>query len=246
MSTKHHERPEGPSSQELEKEQASPETDAGPAAAQPATPEAGAPAPSQKGNADEITALKSRVAALEAANAALTEENSSLKDQYLRKLADYENFRKRMFREKDEALKFANSGLLSDLVSVLDDFDRAIGSAEHTKDYKTLHDGIGMIQRQLLQLLAGKYGLSTFGAVGEVFDPNIHEAIASEPGEGEESLVTQQFLPGYKLHERVIRSAKVKVSMPSASPKVSQPVGQSQADEAPVEDKAAEEAAQAK
>jgi molecular chaperone GrpE len=243
MSTKHHERPEGPSSQEFEKEQVPPAKDAGQAAAQSAPLEADSQGKdaSSRGNDDELAALKARVAALEAANAALTEENSSLKDQYLRKLADYENFRKRMFREKDDALKFANTGLLTDFISVLDDFDRAIGSAEHTQDYKTLHDGVGMIKRQMLQLLSGKYGLSVFGAVGEVFDPNIHEAVASEPGEGDESLVTQQFLPGYKLHERVIRSAKVKVSMPSAR-NAADAAGAS----AGAGQKAAEEAAQAK
>lgn len=166
-------------------------------------------------SAAELAALRERVALLESREAALTEECSSLKDQYLRKLADYENFRKRMFREKDEALKFANNGLLGDLITILDDFDRAIDSAEHVQEYKALHDGVVLIRRQFGQMLSGKYCLSTFDASGQPFDPNIHEAVASEVAEVEEPIVAQVFLPGYKLHDRVVRSAKVKVQMPA-------------------------------
>lgn len=172
--------------------------------------------PAADASAAEIVALRERVAALEAHEKALTDECSGLKDQYLRKLADDENFRKRMRREVEDARKFANSGLLSDLVAILDDFDRAIGSAEHARDYVVLHDGIGLIRRQLGQMLSNKYGLCQFPAAGEVFDPNIHEAVASEEGDVAEAMVSQEFLPGYRLHERVIRSAKVKVTLPRA------------------------------
>jgi len=165
--------------------------------------------------AAEVSALRDRVAALEKQEASLKEENSSLKDQYLRKLADYENFRKRMFRERDESLKYANANLLADLVPVLDDFDRAVDSAEHVQEYSVLHDGVVIIRRQLGQLLSGKYGLEPFDPVGQVFDPNIHEALASEPGDGEETVVSAVLLPGYRLHERVLRSAKVRVKTPS-------------------------------
>ena len=186
-----------------------------------APPESGKPAedavPATDGAASEIAALRERVASLEAHEAALTEECSGLKDQYLRKLADDENFRKRMRREVEDARKFANSALLSDLVAILDDFDRAIGSAEHARDYVVLHDGIVLIRRQLGQMLANKYGLSPFSSMGEVFDPNIHEAVASEESDSGEAMVCQEFLPGYRLHERVIRSAKVKVAMPKAA-----------------------------
>jgi molecular chaperone GrpE len=171
-------------------------------------------APSVDSEDEEIKTLRERVSALEAREAALNEECSSLKDQYLRKLADYENFRKRMFREREDSLKFANTGLLSDLIAILDDFTRAIGSSEHTNDYKVLHDGVILIQRQLGQMLSNKYGLVTFNSVGEIFDPNIHEAVASEMADVDEPIISQEFLPGYKLHDRVIRSAKVKVQMP--------------------------------
>ena len=178
--------------------------------------EAAADLPTTDASAAELAALRERVASLEAHEKVLTDECSGLKDQYLRKLADDENFRKRMRREVEDARKFANTGLLGDLVAILDDFDRAIASAEHAKDYVVLHDGISLIRRQFGQMLANKYGLSQFPAIGEIFDPNVHEAVASEEGEVAEAMVSQEFLPGYRLHERVIRSAKVKVTLPKA------------------------------
>lgn len=158
--------------------------------------------------------LKDKVAFLEAAEASLKEEVSALKDQYLRKLADDDNFRKRLRREVEDARKFANSALLGDLVAVLDDFDRAIGSSEHSRDFAVLHDGVSLIKRQFGQMLANKYGLTAYDATGEVFDPNIHEALASEPGDVAEATVSESFLPGYRLHDRVLRTAKVKVLTP--------------------------------
>ena len=146
----------------------------------------------------------------------LQTEVSTLKDQYLRKLADYENFRKRMFREKDDAVQFANSQLLTDLVSVLDDFDRAVSSSETSRDFQSLHDGVDMIRRQLLGLLESKYGLSRFDSMGEPFDPNHHEAMMSEQGNCDEPTVVEEYSKGYRLRDRILRSAKVKVRMPLA------------------------------
>lgn len=148
-----------------------------------------------------------RVVALEA-------EVSSLKDQYLRKLADYENFRKRMFREKEDAVQYANTQILADLVGVVDNFDRAVQSVETSKDFKSLHDGVDMIRKSLLGLLESKYGLSRFDSVGVAFDPNVHEAVMSEQGACEEPTVVEEFVKGYKLRDRILRSAKVKVRMP--------------------------------
>jgi molecular chaperone GrpE len=151
----------------------------------------------------------------------LQAEVSTLKDQYLRKLADYENFRKRMFREKDDAVQFANSQLLTDLVSVLDDFDRAVSSSETSRDFQSLHDGVDMIRRQLLGLLESKYGLSRFESKGEPFDPNHHEAMMSEQGECDEPTVVEEYSKGYRLRDRILRSAKVKVRMPVVDAPVS-------------------------
>lgn len=148
--------------------------------------------------------------------AELEEENSELKDKYLRKHADFENFRKRMLREKEEFAKYANQQILSDLVSVIDDFERAISSATASEDFKSFHDGIIMIEKQLVSMLENKYALHRFDAAGEEFDPQRHEAVASVPAaEGQDvSKVEEVFQKGYMLHDRVLRSAKVKVSLP--------------------------------
>jgi molecular chaperone GrpE len=160
-----------------------------------------------------------RTLTLESELAAVREELSVVNDKYLRKLADDVNFRKRMAREKEDTQRFALASLLGDLIPVLDDFDRAIASAEIQKDYSVLHDGVALIKRQLGSVLETKYGLARYKSQGETFDPNRHEAVAmvqGGPEDGEEAIVAEEFLPGYGLHDRVIRTAKVRVRMPAA------------------------------
>jgi molecular chaperone GrpE len=139
------------------------------------------------------------------------------KDQYLRKAADFENFRKRMIREKQEAIDFANQTLLLDLIPIIDDFERAIQSAGTSKDFTSLYEGIGMIEKRLISQLETKWGLKRFDSAGEPFDPNRHEALMMEKSPGiDEPVVQEDLLKGYMLKDRVIRSAKVKVLMPEA------------------------------
>lgn len=188
----------------------------GPAPGAASAPEAGAAsrpaeAPRSEAGGEGLAVLAEKDELI----AKLQEEVSSLKDQYLRKLADYENFRKRMFREKDDAVGYANSQLLSDLVGVLDDFDRAVRSSESSRDFQSLHDGIAMIHRSLLNTLETKYALSRYDSQGEAFDPNKHEAMMSEEGDCDEPVVADEYVKGYMLKDRVLRSAKVKVLMPN-------------------------------
>jgi len=159
-----------------------------------------------------------RIRALEAELAALREELASVNDKYLRKLAEDVNFRKRMTREKEDSQRFALTALLGDLIPIMDDFDRAIASAETQKDYAVLHDGVILIRRQLGSVLEAKYGLARFESLGKPFDPNHHEAVAmvqGGPDDGEEAVVAEEFLPGYGLHDRILRTAKVRVRMPA-------------------------------
>lgn len=152
--------------------------------------------------------------------AELEKQNAELQDQYLRKAADFDNYRKRMIREKQEAIDYANSALLLDLVQVLDDFDRAIdaGSAGEQGEPGAFVDGVSMIRKQLGSMLESKYGLEYYPAKDTVFDPNIHEAIGSVPDtEVKEPTVAEEYLKGYKLKDRVIRPAKVMVKMPQDS-----------------------------
>jgi molecular chaperone GrpE len=137
------------------------------------------------------------------------------KDQYLRKAADFENFRKRMIREKQDAIDFANQALLLDLIPVIDDFERAIQSAATSEDFKSLYEGISMIEKRFSSQLESKWGLKRFDSAGEPFDPNRHEALMMEKSaEIDEPVVKEDLLKGYTLKDRVIRSAKVKVLMP--------------------------------
>ena len=160
---------------------------------------------------DEVAQLRARVKELE-------EENSSLKDQYLRKQADFENFRKRMTKEKADAISYANQQLLQDIIQIVDDFERAIKSSEESRDFDAFHDGVSLIEKQFTSMLERKWGLQRFDSEGEEFDPQKHEAVTTEEVEGEDrSVVLEEYQKGYFLHDRVLRSAKVKVSVPKPS-----------------------------
>ena len=145
----------------------------------------------------------------------LTARIDALRNELLRKQADFENSRKRLIRDKEEAIKFANSGLLVDLTGILDDFERAISSAAKGRDFETLHSGIELIEKQLLGTLERKWGLTRFDSAGQPFDPERHEALATEPSpEYCEATVLEDYQKGYTLHGRVIRAARVRVATP--------------------------------
>ena len=147
--------------------------------------------------------------------AALEAQLAELNDQYLRKAADFENFRKRMNREKQELTEFANQNLLLDLLPVIDDFERAIKSAETSKDFASFYEGIAMIEKRLSTQLENKWGLKRFDSEGAPFDPNRHEALQMEKAAGiAEAVVKEDYVKGYLLKDRVIRFAKVKVLVP--------------------------------
>ncbi|MDR2343792.1 MAG: nucleotide exchange factor GrpE [Spirochaetaceae bacterium] len=144
---------------------------------------------------------------------------AELNDQYLRKVADFENFRKRIVKEKQDAVEFANQSLLLDLIATLDDFERAINSAgtlsKTEADFDTFHDGIAMIEKRLLGQLENRWGLKRFDSAGAPFDPTRHEALFMEKSAGvDEPVVKEEFAKGYMLKDRVVRTAKVKVLMP--------------------------------
>jgi len=162
-----------------------------------------------------------KIAELEAKAAELTAQLEEARDQLLRKTADFENYRKRMNQEKQKAIDFANESLLLDIIPVMDDFERAIQSAETSEELKELPagkvmlDGITMIEKQLVGKLENKWGLKRYNSAGEAFDPNKHEAMLMEKSPDiEEPVVQEDFIKGYMLKDRVIRTAKVKVLMP--------------------------------
>lgn len=158
---------------------------------------------------DEVAALKEQIQKLE-------KEKAEMKDQFLRKAADFDNFRKRLIRDKEDAVSFANTSLLTDLIDVLDDFERAEEAAKKSKNFETLANGVDLIEKRLMGLLEKKWGLTKYVPVNEAFDPEKHEALMmTESPDVKEATVAEVFQNGYILHGRVIRHAKVKVSMPA-------------------------------
>lgn len=126
--------------------------------------------------------------------------------------ADLENFRKRMRREREEELKYANVPLLEDLLPVVDNLQRGIESAAQSEQGTGLLDGIKMVEKHLLETMK-KRGCEPIAAQGEPFDPNLHEAILQQPSaDVEPGTVLQVTQVGYKQYDRVIRPSQVIVS----------------------------------
>lgn len=135
-------------------------------------------------------------------------------DRLLRTTADFDNFRKRATREKQEAIKYANEGLLSKLVTVLDSFDKALAATQNAQGegVQSLQAGVSMIQQQFKGVLM-EAGLEEIDATGKAFDPNLHEAVSQqESAEVPEGTVVMQLRKGYKLRDRLIRPATVIVA----------------------------------
>ncbi len=147
--------------------------------------------------------------------AALEAEVADLKDQLLRRAADFDNYRKRMIKEKQETYDYANAALLSDLLDSLDNFDRTLDAAKDATDAKSIADGIRMINNNLVKMLEDKYGLCGYGSEGDEFNPDEHEAIGRmEDENADKETLAQVYLKGYKLKDRIIRHAKVMVKVP--------------------------------
>ncbi|MBO6219532.1 MAG: nucleotide exchange factor GrpE, partial [Treponema sp.] len=141
--------------------------------------------------------------------AELEKENADLKDQLLRRAADFDNYRKRMMQEKQDAFDYGNANLLKDLLDSLDNFDRTLDAAKDAKDAKSIADGIRMINKSLVSMLENKYNLVAFGKEGDAFDPDLHEAIGMQEGKVKKEELAAVYLKGYKLKDKVIRHAKV-------------------------------------
>lgn len=166
-------------------------------------------------NSKEEQTEEKKELSLEEKYSTLEKENAELKDQLLRRAADFDNYRKRMIKEKAETAEYANANLLGDLLESLDNFDRTVEASTTATDVKSISDGIKMINNNLVKMLEDKYGLKGYGAEGDEFNPEEHEAIGRVEEEGvEKQTLKQVYLKGYKLKERIIRHAKVMVSVP--------------------------------
>jgi molecular chaperone GrpE len=142
----------------------------------------------------------------------LKAELDRYRDIALRSVADLDNYRKRMAREKDDAIRYANAGFLERLIPILDNFELGLQAAKAGGSQSAVLDGMTMIFKQLQDFLAS-CGVETIDATAEHFDPKLHEAIAQEENsEVEEGVVIRQLRKGYRLKDRLIRPANVVVS----------------------------------
>jgi len=140
------------------------------------------------------------------------EERDSFLDQLLRTRAEFMNYQKRVRKESESTSQYAIQGLILELLSELDNFDRALKLADSSKDIDKFVEGIKLIEGQLFKVLA-KYGVKSIDTVGKAFDPNLHEAVMEEENnELPHHTIVDELQGGFLLKERVIRPSKVKVS----------------------------------
>jgi molecular chaperone GrpE len=173
----------------------------------PVRPMTAAPSPDAPGDASvELSEAQNQIEAL-------TREKSAIYDQLLRRQAEFENFRKRFDRERAEIYQRTRAEVLLELLPVLDNFERALMSLETSgDDAEALHQGVALIHKQLKDAVT-KMGLQPVESIGKSFDPNLHEAITVEPtDEHEENTIIEEFQRGYKLGDRLLRPARVKVA----------------------------------
>ncbi|NLW90501.1 MAG: nucleotide exchange factor GrpE [Syntrophomonadaceae bacterium] len=154
---------------------------------------------------DELTLLKEEVAKLK-------EEAKRNYDQYLRALADADNIRKRMQRDKEEYMKYSMLPLIKNLLPVMDDLERAIQAAGTSRDYESLSKGVEMINRRLQDIIR-EQDVVVIETGGQIFDPQFHQALVVEENPDlEENTILEELQKGYIMHGRIIRPSLVKVS----------------------------------
>lgn len=138
-------------------------------------------------------------------------EKDELAEKYLRLAADFQNYKRRTENEKNEIFAYANEKIIKELLTVMDNFERALPSVEESSD-KKLSDGIKMIYKQMAELLQ-RFGVKEIESQGSDFDPNFHHAVLSEPSdEFESNKIIETMQKGYTLNGKVIRPAMVKVA----------------------------------
>jgi molecular chaperone GrpE len=143
----------------------------------------------------------------------LIEDAARYKDQYIRLYAEFENARKRMERDRQDFTRYANEGIIAEFLEVLDNLERSVESAKAKhEDYTAFLKGIEMVMAHIYEMLK-KNGVAPIEAKGKMFDPHCHEVLMQEETETvEDGVVLDEFQKGYRLGERVIRTAKVKVA----------------------------------
>jgi molecular chaperone GrpE len=153
--------------------------------------------------------LEDKIAELEARLKSASDEAAQMKDKYLRSVADFDNFRKRALRDKEEARQYGAENLLRDLLVVLDNMERAVGAAG---DLESIKQGVKMTHDQFKQILK-QHGVEIIESAGAPFDPSHHEAVAHvETAAHSPGVVIEEHRRGYKFRERLLRPAMVSVA----------------------------------
>ena len=125
--------------------------------------------------------------------------------------AEFDNYRKRTQKEKEDIAKYGSERIIVSLLPVLDNLERAIESTQTNKDFESFSQGVEMIRRQFMKILEDE-GLSPIETVGTGFDPNVHEALLREASDKEDNTILAELQKGYYLKDKVIRPSQVKVS----------------------------------
>ncbi len=143
--------------------------------------------------------------------AQLQADMERFKELAMRSLADLDNYRKRAAREKEDAIKYANAGYLERLIPILDNFELGLAAARSGNEGSSILSGMEMVFKQLQDFLTDS-GVQVVDAMGQTFDPNLHEAIGQEESDQPEGKVVRQIRKGFKLKDRLLRPAIVMVS----------------------------------
>lgn len=170
----------------------------------------------ENGKKKKQTTAKSKenkkIKTLEARVEEISAERDQLKDQILRKMAEFENYKRRTEKEFLAHLENANEGLITELLPVIDDFERSITHAKKEQSGGSLLEGVELIYKNMLDVLSKK-GLKVMDVIGKEFDAEMHQALVQvESEEVESGHITDQHLKGYTLNDKVIRHAQVLVA----------------------------------
>lgn len=166
---------------------------------------------------EKLEKAEAEVVALNAKVKELEETISHMKDEDLRYRADTENFKKRLRADKDNAVKYANEALITDLLTPIDNFSRAIEAAKVNKDFDAMAKGVEMVEDQMLSILKTNWGLESIETKDKEFNPNEMEAYSAKEDENlDKEMVIAEFAKGWRLHGKVLRSAKVMVGKPKS------------------------------
>ncbi len=175
-------------------------------------PEGGAPvdaAPGAESGPETLDSLREQLAA------ARVEADEQLRG-WQRAQADYTNFRRRVEQEREKFVRYAETGIIRDLLPILDDLDRALANLPAELREVTWVEGVSLIERKMRSLLE-QHGLKSIEALGKDFDPHEHEAVMRDGEPGEATVVTGELQRGYRLHDRILRPTLVRVGQPAGS-----------------------------